>query len=114
MPKLTSSVVIWGSLSRAAIGLSVLLHLPAVGITPASGATVTGETNRPAVNTFVKGEAVKLTFHVAEIVRPDKLLVEIKDENGQIVASHALEVSQPGAVSIAAPGDRFGYFRVHA
>ncbi len=114
MPKLTRSVAIWGSLRRAVIGLSVVLAFLAVGITAASGATVTGETNRPAVNTFVKGETVNLTFTVAEIVRPDKLLVEITDENGQIVASHSLEVSKPGSVSVAAPGDRFGYFRVQA
>ena len=114
MPRFTMFVVGWVSISRAVIGLSVLLGFPAAGSTAAAGAAVTGETNRPSVNTFVKGEAVNLTFTVAGIVRPDTLSIEVKDENGHVVASHSLAISKPGAVSVAAPGDRFGFFRVEA
>ena len=100
------------SMSRFVISLSLLLFFSAVAISAAAGATVSGETNRPSVNTFVKGEAVTLSFTVAGIVRPDTLSVRIKDENGLVVASHSLEMSKPGEVSVPAPGGRFGFFRV--
>ena len=114
MPKRALSVVIGHLLRRAVIGPSVLLPFPAMDLWTATGATVTGETNRPSVNTFVKGEGVSLRFTVAELARQDMLRVVIKDEVGQVVASRSLEIVESGTVSMPVAGDRLGFFRVEA
>jgi hypothetical protein len=76
---------------------------------------LTGETNKPAINTFVKGEKVVIDFFLKDLVQPDTLIVEIKDEYNRMVWRTCQKVKLGQATChVKAPGKKYGFYKVKA
>ncbi len=82
---------------------------------------LSGDTSRPELSVFIKGEEAVLTFK-AEGLKPNdsslKLLLDIVDERNAKIESSSLPVAA-GADgkwqgSVKAPSDKYGFYRVNA
>ncbi len=108
-----------GTLGIDALSLKVATDkdLRAAGVKGA-GPTLTGETSKPNLSTFILGEEVELIFTISGISDDStKLLLEIVDEHDRVIENKELAIAREGGlaeVRVKGPADRLGFYRVRA
>jgi len=76
---------------------------------------LSGETNKPTINTFIKGENVTLTFSLRNVTQSDILLIEIRDEYNRMICKTDQKVKVgSGIYTVKGPSNKYGYYKVTA
>jgi hypothetical protein len=100
--------------------LASAFSVPYVMSTHAAKAIIiTGDTNNPVNSTFVRGTSVQVTFKVSQMLSVNNpMTITISNEFGKVISSSTVNVTSNsagnGSVTVSAPSDRLGYFRVSA
>ncbi|HEY3379451.1 MAG TPA: hypothetical protein VGL77_18390, partial [Armatimonadota bacterium] len=97
-------------------GLLGLLLAGAVG-----AVTLSADTSRPEMSTFIPGETITLTFTVSGLTPADAglaLQLKIVDENDVVITEKTLPLAADTkgnwSTTLAAPKDKLGFYRVYA
>jgi hypothetical protein len=100
--------------------LANVFPVPFVMSTQAAKALIiTGDTNNPVNSTFVLGTPVQVTFNVSQmLIVNNPMTITIRDEFGNVISSSTVNVTSnsagTGSVTVSAPSNKLGYFRVSA
>ena len=79
--------------------------------------TLSGETSRPEMSTFIPGEPVELTFRATGLpagAGGSRVKIRIEDEHKKTVHEEEVPLGADGTVKVTAPSERFGFYRVFA
>jgi hypothetical protein len=110
-----------GVLSIAGVSLvadAAAASLPAAVPQARNAVTLTGDTSKPTLSTYIPGEKVELIFEATgppEKLRSEKVVLEIVDAAGGLIEKKEEPLVQAGgkySARVQAPSDKFGFYRV--